>query len=99
MSGTSTAENSEEPRAAALGLGETLGHSLVERIGNNPLLRPDALTRVTMIGNDLKLDDGIGTCGKNGQGVPVVYGGTALKADGTMTGKRLAALVGLAEAG
>ncbi len=32
---------------------------------------------------------------ENGQGVPVVYGGTALKADGTMTGKRLAALVGL----
>jgi cysteine synthase B len=45
MSGTSTAENSEEPRAAALGLGETLGHSLVERIGNTPLLRLDALTR------------------------------------------------------
>jgi len=45
MSGTSTAENSEEPHAAALGLGETLGHSLVERIGNTPLLRLDALTR------------------------------------------------------
>ena len=45
MSGTSTAENAEEPRAAALGLGETLGHSLVERIGNTPLLRLDALTR------------------------------------------------------
>ena len=45
MSGMSTAENSEETRAAALGLGETLGHSLVERIGNTPLLRLDALTR------------------------------------------------------
>ncbi len=45
MSAASTAENFEEPRAAALGLGETLGHSLVERIGNTPLLRLDALTR------------------------------------------------------
>src|ERR1700694_2811994 len=45
MSAASTAENSQEPRTAALGLGETLGHSLVERIGNTPLLRLDALTR------------------------------------------------------
>ena len=44
MSGMSTAENPEEPRDAALGLGETLGHSLVERIGNTPLLRLSALT-------------------------------------------------------
>src|SRR5690606_19485751 len=36
-------------------------------IGNGP----DALTRVSMIGNDMKLDDGIGTCGKDGQSVPV----------------------------
>ncbi len=39
-------------------------------IGNGP----DVLTQVTMIGNDLKLDDGIGTCGKDGQGVPVGVG-------------------------
>ncbi|MFI4986991.1 MAG: metallopeptidase TldD-related protein, partial [Alphaproteobacteria bacterium] len=39
-------------------------------IGNGP----DALTRVTMIGNDLRLDPGIGTCGKDGQGVPVGVG-------------------------
>ena len=39
-------------------------------IGNGP----DALTRVSMIGNDMKLDTGIGTCGKNGQGVPVGVG-------------------------
>ena len=39
-------------------------------IGNGP----DALTKITMIGNDLKLDDGIGTCGKDGQGVPVGVG-------------------------
>src|SRR6202049_1221533 len=43
MSGMSTAETPEEPRDAALGLGETLGHSLVERIGNTPLLRLSAL--------------------------------------------------------
>jgi len=36
-------------------------------IGNGP----DALTRVSMIGNDLALDSGIGTCGKEGQSVPV----------------------------
>ena len=39
-------------------------------IGNGP----DALTRVKMIGNDLKLDAGVGTCGKNGQSVPVGVG-------------------------
>ncbi|MBB44171.1 MAG: metalloprotease TldD [Rhodospirillaceae bacterium] len=39
-------------------------------IGNGP----DVLTRVSMIGNDLKLDTGIGTCGKDGQGVPVGVG-------------------------
>ncbi len=39
-------------------------------IGNGP----DVLTRVTMIGNDLELDPGVGTCGKDGQGVPVGVG-------------------------
>jgi TldD protein len=39
-------------------------------IGNGP----DALTRVTMVGNDLSLDQGIGTCGKDGQSVPVGVG-------------------------
>lgn len=42
----------------------------VTLIGNGP----DALTRVSMIGNDMALDPGIGTCGKNGQGVPVGVG-------------------------
>ena len=39
-------------------------------IGNGPT----DLKRVTMVGNDLKLDAGVGTCGKNGQGVPVGVG-------------------------
>ena len=39
-------------------------------IGNGP----DALTRVSMIGNDMELDPGVGTCGKDGQGVPVGVG-------------------------
>jgi TldD protein len=46
-------------------------------IGNGP----DALTRVSMIGNDMKLDTGIGTCGKNGQGVPVGVGQPTLRID------------------
>jgi TldD protein len=39
-------------------------------VGNGP----DALTKVTMVANDMQLDEGIGTCGKNGQGVPVGVG-------------------------
>ena len=46
-------------------------------IGNGP----DVLTRVSMIGNDMELDPGIGTCGKNGQGVPVGVGQPTLKID------------------
>jgi TldD protein len=44
-------------------------------IGNGP----DVLTRVAQIGNDMALDPGIGTCGKNGQGVPVGVGQPTLK--------------------
>ncbi|MEI6415231.1 MAG: metalloprotease TldD [Pseudomonadota bacterium] len=44
-------------------------------IGNGP----DVLTRVEMIGNDLRLDEGIGTCGKEGQSVPVGVGQPTLK--------------------
>jgi TldD protein len=44
-------------------------------IGNGP----DALTRVTMIGNDLELDTGVGTCGKDGQSVPVGVGQPTLR--------------------
>ncbi len=44
-------------------------------IGNGP----DVMTKVSMIGNDMKLDPGIGTCGKEGQGVPVGVGLPTLK--------------------
>ncbi len=46
-------------------------------IGNGP----DVLTKVSMVGNDLKLDDGVGTCGKEGQSVPVGVGQPTLKID------------------
>jgi len=51
-------------------------------IGNGP----DALTRVTMVGNDLKLDSGIGTCGKDGQSVPVGVGLPTIKISGMTVG-------------
>ncbi len=40
---------------------------------------PESLTRVSMIGNDMKLDTGVGTCGKNGQSVPVGVGQPTLR--------------------
>jgi TldD protein len=46
----------------------------------------DALTRISMIGNDMKLDDGIGVCGKDGQGVPVGVGQPTLRLDGLTVG-------------
>ena len=51
-------------------------------IGNGP----DVLTRVSMIGNDLKLDAGVGMCGKAGQSVPVGVGQPTLKIDGLTVG-------------
>jgi TldD protein len=51
-------------------------------IGNGP----DVLTRVSMVGNDLKLDEGIGTCGKEGQSVPVGVGQPTLRIDGLTVG-------------
>ena len=51
-------------------------------IGNGP----DAMTKVTMIGNDLRLDDGVGTCGKDGQGVPVGVGQPTVRMDGLTVG-------------
>ena len=41
----------------------------------------DALTRISMVGNDMALDPGVGTCGKNGQGVPVGVGQPTLRID------------------
>jgi TldD protein len=51
-------------------------------IGNGP----DVLTRVSMIGNDMQLDPGVGTCGKEGQSVPVGVGQPTLKIDGLTVG-------------
>jgi len=51
-------------------------------IGNGP----DALTRVKMIGRDLELDPGVGTCGKEGQSVPVGVGQPTLRIDGLTVG-------------
>ena len=47
---------------------------------------PDIMNRISMIGNDLELDDGIGTCGKDGQGVPVGVGQPSLRIDGITVG-------------
>jgi TldD protein len=51
-------------------------------IGNGP----DALTKVEMVGGDMTLDPGVGTCGKNGQGVPVGVGQPTLKLAGLTVG-------------
>jgi TldD protein len=47
---------------------------------------PDVLTRVTMVGNDLALDPGVGTCGKDGQSVPVGVGLPTIRIDGITVG-------------
>jgi TldD protein len=51
-------------------------------IGNGP----DVLTRVSKVGNDLRLDTGVGTCGKEGQSVPVGVGQPTLGIDGLTVG-------------
>ncbi len=51
-------------------------------IGNGP----DVLTRVTMVGNDMALDSGIGTCGKDGQSVPVGVGQPTIRIDDITVG-------------
>jgi TldD protein len=51
-------------------------------IGNGP----DVLTKVSMVGNDLELDSGVGTCGKDGQSVPVGVGQPTIKIDGITVG-------------
>ena len=51
-------------------------------IGNGP----EVMTRISMVGDDLKLDDGVGTCGKEGQDVPVGVGQPTLRVDGLTVG-------------
>ena len=51
-------------------------------IGNGP----DVMTRISMVGDDLRLDDGVGTCGKEGQDVPVGVGQPTLRVDGLTVG-------------
>jgi TldD protein len=51
-------------------------------IGNGP----DVLTRVSMVGSDLSLDEGVGTCGKDGQSVPVGVGLPTIRIDGLTVG-------------
>ena len=51
-------------------------------IGNGP----DVLTRISMIGNDMALDPGVGTCGKEGQSVPVGVGQPTIRIDGLTVG-------------
>lgn len=47
---------------------------------------PEVLTKVSMVGNDMQLDSGVGTCGKDGQSVPVGVGQPTLKIDGLTVG-------------
>jgi TldD protein len=56
-------------------------------IGNGP----DVLKRISMVGNDLRLDEGIGTCGKDGQSVPVGVGLPTIRIDGLTVGGTQAA--------
>jgi len=51
-------------------------------IGNGP----EVLKKVSMIGNDMSLDSGVGTCGKEGQSVPVGVGQPTIKIDGLVVG-------------
>ncbi len=51
-------------------------------IGNGP----DVMNRVSMVGNDLALDGGVGVCGKDGQSVPVGVGQPTLKIDELVVG-------------
>ena len=51
-------------------------------IGNGP----DVLTKISAIGDDMELDTGVGTCGKDGQGVPVGVGQPSMRIDGLTVG-------------
>ena len=58
-------------------------------IGNGP----DVLTRISMIGNDMALDPGVGTCGKEGQSVPVGVGQPTVRIDGLTVGGTARAVI------
>lgn len=64
------------------------GGKVVAPVKNATLIGdgPTALTRISMVGNDLKLDHGVGTCGKGGQSVPVGVGQPTLKIGGLTVG-------------
>jgi TldD protein len=47
---------------------------------------PEVMQRISMIGNDMQLDDGVGVCGKDGQSVPVGVGQPTLRIDGMTVG-------------
>ena len=47
---------------------------------------PECLKKVSMIGNDMRLDSGVGTCGKEGQSVPVGVGQPTLRIEGLTVG-------------
>ena len=51
-------------------------------IGNGP----EVLTRVSMVGNNMELDPGVGSCGKEGQSVPVGVGQPSMRVDGLTVG-------------
>ena len=51
-------------------------------IGNGP----EVLTRVSMVGNDMEMDPGVGSCGKEGQSIPVGVGQPTMRVDGLTVG-------------
>jgi len=71
-------------------VGDQIRQELSEMLSRGDIHDPGigfiTLTRVTMIGNDLQLDSGIGTCGKEGQSVPVGVGQPTLKIEGLTVG-------------
>ena len=66
----------------ALFAGRTVVWQGATLIGNGP----EVMTRVSMVGNDLKLDAGVGVCGKDGQSVPVGVGQPTLRIDSLTVG-------------
>ena len=69
---------------------DQVGHgdpAMADRLAQRPAGNgPDVLTRVSMVGNDMSLDTGVGTCGKDGQSVPVGVGQPTLRVDAMTVG-------------